>query len=211
MREDGWQLFGFATPYERQVFRTLLAAKGVGPALALGLLSRSQPSAWCGRSATATSRRCRRVPRVGRKKAERLVLDLADKLDELYAARRIAIAAGRASQHDGAADDAMLGLRARSATPGATRNGPSAACSMAATAAQRPDLIRAALPRSPSADSRLLQWFAVRVCRALLSTFYFLPSAVRRSLLASPSDRWRDRRNRYPLPATIATAIAALY
>ena len=39
VREDGWQLFGFTTPYERRVFRRVLDAKGVGPALALGLLS----------------------------------------------------------------------------------------------------------------------------------------------------------------------------
>jgi Holliday junction DNA helicase RuvA len=39
VREDGWQLYGFATPYERRVFRRVLDAKGVGPALALGMLS----------------------------------------------------------------------------------------------------------------------------------------------------------------------------
>ena len=39
VREDGWQLYGFATPFERRVFRRVLDAKGVGPALALGMLS----------------------------------------------------------------------------------------------------------------------------------------------------------------------------
>lgn len=83
VKEDGWQLYGFGSAYERRVFQRVLAAKGVGPALALGLLS------------TLTAERLVRairekdiptlqgVPRVGRKKAEQLILDLADKLDEL--------------------------------------------------------------------------------------------------------------------------------
>ena len=83
VREDGWQLFGFTTNFERQVFTRVLSAKGVGPSLALALLS------------TLTAPRVVRalrdhdvvtlqsVPRVGRKKAEQMILDLADKLDDL--------------------------------------------------------------------------------------------------------------------------------
>ena len=83
VKEDGWQLFGFATAFERRVFQKVLVAKGVGPALALGLLS------------TLTAERLVRairekdlvtlqgVPRVGRKKAEQLILDLADKLNDV--------------------------------------------------------------------------------------------------------------------------------
>jgi holliday junction DNA helicase RuvA len=83
VKEDGWQLFGFSSLYERRVFQKLLAAKGVGPALALGMLS------------TLTAERVVRalrdhdiatlqsVPRVGRKKAEQMILDIADKLDDL--------------------------------------------------------------------------------------------------------------------------------
>jgi holliday junction DNA helicase RuvA len=83
VKEDGWQLFGFGSAFERRVFQRILGAKGVGPALALGLLS------------TLTAERLVRairerdvvtlqsVPRVGRKKAEQLILDLADKLDDV--------------------------------------------------------------------------------------------------------------------------------
>src|SRR3954462_15562820 len=39
VKEDSWQLFGFATTLERRVFQRVLSAKGVGPALSLGLLS----------------------------------------------------------------------------------------------------------------------------------------------------------------------------
>ena len=83
VRDDGWLLFGFASATERRVFQKLLTANGVGPALALGLLSHLSAE----RLVRALRERdvvtLQSVPRVGRKKAERLVLDLADKLDDL--------------------------------------------------------------------------------------------------------------------------------
>lgn len=83
VREDAWHLYGFSTPYERAVFQKLLVAKGVGPALALGIMS-----ALTAEKVVSTIREkdvttLMRVPRVGRKKAEQLILDLADKLDML--------------------------------------------------------------------------------------------------------------------------------
>ena len=83
VKEDGWQLFGFISPYERRVFQKVLGAKGVGPALALGLLS----SLTADRVVRAIREKdivtLQSVPRVGRKKAEQMILDLADKLDQL--------------------------------------------------------------------------------------------------------------------------------
>jgi Holliday junction DNA helicase RuvA len=83
VKEDGWQLFGFTSPFERRVFQKVLGAKGVGPALALGLLS----SLTADRLVRAIREKdivtLQSVPRVGRKKAEQLILDLADKLDQL--------------------------------------------------------------------------------------------------------------------------------
>jgi Holliday junction DNA helicase RuvA len=83
VKEEAWQLFGFTSPFERRVFELLLTANGVGPALALGLLS----SLTAPRLVRAVTERdiatLQGVPRVGRKKAERLILDLADKLGAL--------------------------------------------------------------------------------------------------------------------------------
>jgi len=83
VKEDGWQLFGFTTAHERRVFQKVLGAKGVGPALALGLLS----SLTAERLVRAIREKdivtLQSVPRVGRKKAEQMILDLADKLDDL--------------------------------------------------------------------------------------------------------------------------------
>jgi Holliday junction DNA helicase RuvA len=105
VREDGWQLYGFATPFERRVFRRVLDAKGVGPALALGMLSALSAERLVRAIRERDIATLQSVPRMGRKKAEQLVLDLADKLDELAGAP----AAG--PRPDGAgADDAIRAL-----------------------------------------------------------------------------------------------------
>jgi Holliday junction DNA helicase RuvA len=86
VKEDGWQLFGFATPHDRQVFRAVLTAKGVGPSLALSLLSALSAERLVRAIRDRDIALLQTVPRVGRKKADQLVLDLADKMDDLYEA-----------------------------------------------------------------------------------------------------------------------------
>src|SRR4051812_38193213 len=83
VKEDGWQLYGFTTPFERRVFQRVLGAKGVGPALALGLLSTLTAERLVRALRDRDIPTLQSVPRVGRKKAEQLILDLADKLDDL--------------------------------------------------------------------------------------------------------------------------------
>ncbi|BAH37675.1 MAG TPA: Holliday junction branch migration protein RuvA [Gemmatimonas aurantiaca] len=81
VREDAWHLYGFAHAYERAVFQKLLHAKGVGPALALGILSALTPDRVVRALHEKDVLTLMRVPRVGRKKAEQIILDLADKID----------------------------------------------------------------------------------------------------------------------------------
>lgn len=81
VREDAWLLFGFATAEERKLFQRLMGTTGVGPSLAMNLLStltgeRLVRAVRDGDLATLTQ-----VPRVGKKLAERLVLELRDKLE----------------------------------------------------------------------------------------------------------------------------------
>lgn len=81
VREDAWLLYGFATPDDRRLFHRLVGTTGVGPALAMNLLStltgdRLVRAIRDGDLVTLT-----RVPRVGKKLAERLVLELRDKLE----------------------------------------------------------------------------------------------------------------------------------
>lgn len=86
VREDAWQLYGFDTAYERSVFQRLLVAKGVGPALALGILSSLTAERVVRALREKDVTTLMRVPRVGRKKAEQIILDLADKIDAVGSA-----------------------------------------------------------------------------------------------------------------------------
>ena len=83
VKEDGWQLFGFSSGFDRRVFQRVLGAKGVGPALALGLLSTLTAERLVRAIREKDIATLQSVPRVGRKKAEQLILDLADKLDDV--------------------------------------------------------------------------------------------------------------------------------
>jgi Holliday junction DNA helicase RuvA len=85
VKEDGWALFGFDRAGDRTVFQRLLSASGFGPKLALALLST------LGAERTVRSIRQRdiaalsTVSGIGKKKAERLVLELYDRFAELPA------------------------------------------------------------------------------------------------------------------------------
>jgi len=81
IREDMHLLFGFATESERQTFRQLVKISGVGARTALALLSGLSVSDLHHAVATQDSARLIRVPGIGKKTAERLLLELRDKLD----------------------------------------------------------------------------------------------------------------------------------
>ncbi len=83
VRDDEWSLYGFSSARERTVFRRLLEATGVGPSLALGMLSRFSADRLVRAIREKDVDTLQTVPRVGRRKAQQLVLDLADKLDDL--------------------------------------------------------------------------------------------------------------------------------
>lgn len=80
VREDAHQLFGFATHDERAAFRQLLKINGVGPKLALAILSGLSVSDLAHAVAIQDAARLTRIPGVGKKTAERLLLELRDKL-----------------------------------------------------------------------------------------------------------------------------------
>lgn len=108
VKEDSWQLFGFASVFEKRLFEKLLTANGVGPALAIGMLSALSASRLIRAIREKDIPTLQSVPRVGRKKAERLILDLGDKLDGLGETTG---KPGAAPESGGAAaDDAMRAL-----------------------------------------------------------------------------------------------------
>ncbi len=81
IREDAHVLYGFSTLEERKVFRQLLRISGVGPKLALSVLSGLSIAELAGAVQSGESGRLVRIPGVGKKTAERLVLELRDKLE----------------------------------------------------------------------------------------------------------------------------------
>jgi Holliday junction DNA helicase RuvA len=81
VREDALVLYGFASPSERRAFEALLSAHGVGPTLALAVLSTLGADELAEAVEAEDLDAIERVPGVGRKTAQRLVLDLKGRLD----------------------------------------------------------------------------------------------------------------------------------
>jgi holliday junction DNA helicase RuvA len=135
VREDDVMLFGFLQEGERELFGRLLGASGVGPRLALALMSTLTPSALVRAITDRDVATLVRVPGVGRKTAERIALELADKLDGIalragpsvkgaaaqeavgalvalgYSAVDAAAAVRRSIEQDGPEDDAKVLIR----------------------------------------------------------------------------------------------------
>jgi Holliday junction DNA helicase RuvA len=116
VREDALQLYGFKTARERELFLQLISVNGVGPGLAIKLLSGMNADEMIASIRTNNLVRLVAIPGVGRKTAERLVVDLRDKiaalsspaLEEEFAAR--SAAAGELASTDSMRDDAMSAL-----------------------------------------------------------------------------------------------------
>ncbi len=81
VREDAHQLFGFATEPERSAFRQLLKISGVGARTALAVLSGLSVADLREAVSTQDGGRLTKIPGIGKKTAERLLLELRDKLD----------------------------------------------------------------------------------------------------------------------------------
>lgn len=142
VKEDSWELFGFATVFEKRLFEKLLTANGVGPSLAIGMLSALSGTRLIKAIREKDIPTLQSVPRVGRKKAERLILDLGDKLDGLGEATGTGAAPATA-----AADDAMRALVSLGYSTADAERGVRAALDTGVGAKSAAELIRAALAK----------------------------------------------------------------
>jgi holliday junction DNA helicase RuvA len=126
VREDELTLYGFESEEERSLFERLISISGVGPKVALGVLSSLQPDALRSAIAHEDVALLSSVPGVGKKTAQRLILELKDKLD----LPDLGAGAGRGEQLAASeARDALLSMgfspaeaaaALRDAQPGAT-------------------------------------------------------------------------------------------
>lgn len=85
IREDGHFLYGFASEDERAAFRQLLKISGIGARIALAVLSGLSVSEFAQAIASQEAARLTRIPGIGKKTAERLLLELRDKLPKTLA------------------------------------------------------------------------------------------------------------------------------
>lgn len=104
VREDDMQLYGFATEDERKLFNLLISVTGIGPKTALGLLSSAGVADIYGFIAGADSQALMSMPGIGRKTAERVVLELRDKIQRVEISASGEALEGKEEVRSGAVD-----------------------------------------------------------------------------------------------------------
>jgi Holliday junction DNA helicase RuvA len=85
VREDALQLFGFLTPLEQELFERLIGISGIGPKLAIAVLSGIETEELVASVRRADIARLTRIPGIGRKTSERIILELKDRLPDITA------------------------------------------------------------------------------------------------------------------------------
>ncbi|HWR36558.1 MAG TPA: Holliday junction branch migration protein RuvA [Clostridia bacterium] len=87
VREDQLALFGFLHPEEKRLFERLISVSGIGPKLAITILSGMPVSDMVGAIRASEVAKLTKIPGIGKKTAERMVLELKDKLEEFGAVK----------------------------------------------------------------------------------------------------------------------------
>ncbi|MFY9178774.1 MAG: Holliday junction branch migration protein RuvA [Venatoribacter sp.] len=105
IREDAHQLYGFAQKSDRTLFRTLIKVSGVGPKLALGILSGMDIEAFANCIQHEDLKSLTKLPGVGKKTAERLIIEMRDRLKEWQSSAPLW---AQVEQNEKAQADAML-------------------------------------------------------------------------------------------------------
>ena len=120
VREDAFILFGFKTLLEKEIFRMLISVSGIGPKLAINVLSGIGPDELLEAMARGDALRLQSIPGVGKKTAERIALELRDKAIEVRPDLDVTFAQVKTGEDKKIVDDALsallnLGYPARSA------------------------------------------------------------------------------------------------
>lgn len=144
VREDAQLLFGFASRFERELFRALIKISGVGPKMGLAILSGIEAERLVDCIRHQDSSALVKVPGIGKKTAERLVIEMSDRLDRLDGVPAMAGGAGAGAGviTAGADADAVAALEALGYKP---RDAAAAVARVAAEGLSSEELIRQAL------------------------------------------------------------------
>ncbi len=116
VREDAQLLYGFLSRQEREMFRALIRVNGIGPKMALAILSGIETERLVESIRSQDTRALVRVPGVGKKTAERLVIEMRDRLERLgLGSVDTSLAAADGVTNDAVAALEALGYRGRDA------------------------------------------------------------------------------------------------
>jgi Holliday junction DNA helicase RuvA len=147
VREDAHTLYGFMTPDERDLFRLLInTVSGIGPKTALNVLSGMNPVAFRGAVATSDVKALSQISGVGKKTAERIVVELRDKVGAAGAWEASSAKHGL-SAADQKVNDAVLALMALGFKQVEAHDSVRAAQAMLGVNATVEDLVRACLKK----------------------------------------------------------------
>ena len=145
VRDDAHLLFGFATERERQLFRTLIKVNGVGPKMALTILSGIETDDFMRCIRDADTLRLTRLPGVGKKTAERLIVEMRDRLKDMHIPEPLAAIRKQTGSDASRIEDAISALIALGYKPHEASRHVHA---VASTGTSSEDLIREALKAS---------------------------------------------------------------
>jgi len=125
VREDQIALYGFLRAEEKRLFEKLLTVSGIGPKLAIGALSGMPVAEMVGALRSGEVARLTKIPGIGKKTAERMVLELRDKLDEFAVApTRPAAPAASGTEEDVISALVNLGYQRAAAEKALANAGP---------------------------------------------------------------------------------------
>jgi Holliday junction DNA helicase RuvA len=110
LREDALSLFGFLSAADKALFEKLISVSGIGPKLAVTALSGLAAPELIAAIRTGALEQLVKIPGVGKKTAERMVLELRDKLDSIGAPARTAAASASQSSFTATEEDAISAL-----------------------------------------------------------------------------------------------------
>jgi Holliday junction DNA helicase RuvA len=140
VREDGLRLFGFATAAEREMFLLLLSVAGIGPGIALMALSGSSVDQLRESILTEDVNALTRIKGIGKKTAQRIVVELLEPVKRISAVAALPAASARRNL-----EDAVLGLMSLGYSRNQAQNAVGRAAEVVGTAAKTEDLLREAL------------------------------------------------------------------
>ncbi len=110
VRDDALQLYGFATEEERDLFLMLLGVQSVGPKVALAVLSGGSPRELLGALAAGDAARFQAVPGIGKRTAERIIVELREKAGVTVPDGEIVVSRGDSDDPRVLAREGLLGL-----------------------------------------------------------------------------------------------------